>query len=159
MLRWLNIKIGSMSDVKSPNDFNSIMLTRTHERNCCLTYDYVTDDVAAVMLGETDLDLISSMSSMLISRPADSSFSHQDALQRCIEHAKLWIEKSEQPVSHNSNVTYAALRENLVKIIGSDYMKITPKMKATAEVAAEAARNYTYQVPMGDSATQHEQKL
>ncbi|XP_071736476.1 uncharacterized protein [Rutidosis leptorrhynchoides] len=152
------IYFGSMFDVKSPSDFNSIMLTRTHERNCCLTYDYVTDDAAAVMLGETDLDLISLMSSMLISRPADSSFSHRDALQKCVEHAKLWIEKSDQPISPNSNVTYAALREKLVKIIGSDYLKITPEMKAPAEVAAEAAGTYTYQLPVGDSANQPEQK-
>ncbi|KAI7994344.1 hypothetical protein LOK49_LG11G01258 [Camellia lanceoleosa] len=50
---------GSMFDVKSQNDFTSTMLTRTHERGCCLTYDYVTDDDAADLLGERDLDLIS----------------------------------------------------------------------------------------------------
>ncbi|XP_071709414.1 uncharacterized protein [Rutidosis leptorrhynchoides] len=149
---------GSMFDVKSQNDFNSIMLTRTHERNCCLTYDYVTDDDAAVMLGETDLDLISSMSSLLISRPADSSLSHQNALRRCIEHAKLWIEKAELPISSNSNVTYAALREKLAKIMGSDYLKITPEMKATADVAAEAAGNYAFHALMENTVAQHEQK-
>lgn len=99
------IYFGSMFEVKSQNDFNSIMLTRSHERNCCLTYDYVTDDDAAVMLGERDLDLISMMGSLLISRPVDSSLSHQDALQRCVEHAKLWLSKSEQHIDSNSNVT------------------------------------------------------
>ncbi|KAL5564450.1 hypothetical protein UlMin_027614 [Ulmus minor] len=29
------------------NDFTSMMLTRTHERGCCLTYDFVTDDASA----------------------------------------------------------------------------------------------------------------
>ncbi|KAJ9563746.1 hypothetical protein OSB04_008906 [Centaurea solstitialis] len=153
------IYFGSMFDVKSQSDFNSIMLTRTHERNCCLTYDYVTDDEAAVMLGEGDLDLISSMGALMISRPVDSSLSHQNALQRCIEHAKLWLAKSEQPIDSSSVVTYAALREKLAKIIGSDYFKITPEMKATADVAAEAAGNYTFQVPVQvESVAHHEQK-
>ncbi|XP_020209014.1 uncharacterized protein LOC109793950 [Cajanus cajan] len=44
---------GSLFDVKS--DFTSMMLTRTHERGCCLTYDYVIDD-ATDLLGEKDLD-------------------------------------------------------------------------------------------------------
>lgn len=154
------IYFGSMFEVKSQSDFSSIMLTRTHERNCCLTYDYVTDDSAAVMLGETDLDLISKMSSLLISRPMDSSFSHSNALQRCIEHAKLWLAKSQQPIDSNSDVTYAALREKLSKIIGSDFFRITPEMKATADVAAEAAGNYAFQDPVQveSSVTQHEQK-
>ncbi|KAI3733595.1 hypothetical protein L6452_13039 [Arctium lappa] len=154
------IYFGSMFDVKSQSDFNSIMLTRTHERNCCLTYDYVTDDDAAVVLGERDLDLISMMGSLLISRPVDSSLSHQNALQRCIEHAKLWLSKSEQQIDSNSNVTYAALREKLTKIMGSEFFKITPEMKATADVAAEAAGNYSFQVPVQveGSVSQYEQK-
>ncbi|KAJ0868285.1 hypothetical protein HanRHA438_Chr12g0572911 [Helianthus annuus] len=142
------------------SEFNSVMLTRTHERNCCLTYDYVTDDDNAVMLGESDLDLISVMSSLLISRPVDSSLSHANAVQRCIEHAKLWIEKSEQAIDLNSSVTYAALREKLDKIVGSDFYKITPEMKAPAVVAAEAAGNYAFHVPVPveSTVTAHEQK-
>ncbi|KAF7809190.1 glycine-rich protein [Senna tora] len=80
------------------------MLTRTHERGCCLTYDYVTDD-ATDLLGEKDLDLISSLGSLLISRPADSSLSHKNALQRCTEHAKLWLAKADQPIESNADVT------------------------------------------------------
>ncbi|KAJ9554248.1 hypothetical protein OSB04_018293 [Centaurea solstitialis] len=154
------IYFANMFDVKSQSDFNSVMLTRTHERNCCLTYDYVTDDDAAVMLGERDLDLISSMGSLLISRPVDSSLSHQNALRRCIEHAKLWLSKSEQTIDSNSDVTYAALREKLTKIMGSDFFKISPEMKATADVAAEAAGNYSFQVPVQveGSVSQYEQK-
>ena len=54
----------------------------------------------------------------------------------------------------------AALREKLAKIIGSDYFKITPEMKATADVAAEAAGNYTFQVPVQvESVAHHEQKV
>ncbi|KAI7732412.1 hypothetical protein M8C21_028319 [Ambrosia artemisiifolia] len=153
------IYFGSMFEVKSQSEFNAIMLTKTHERNCCLTYDYVTDDDAAVLLGETDLDLISKMSSLLVSRPVDSSFSHQNALQKCVEHAKLWVAKSDQPIDSNSEVTYASLREKLKKIIGSDYLKITPEMKATSDVAAEAAGNYGFQVPVQVESTDapHEQ--
>ena len=66
------------------------MLTRTQERGCCLTYDYVTDD-ATDLLGEKDLDSISALRGLLVSRPADLSFSHKNALHRCVEHAKLWL--------------------------------------------------------------------
>ncbi|KAL4580727.1 hypothetical protein LXL04_016929 [Taraxacum kok-saghyz] len=58
------IYVGSMFDVKSESDFRSIMLTRTHEKNCYLMYD---------MLGKKDLDLISMMGSLLISRPKNSN--------------------------------------------------------------------------------------
>lgn len=95
---------GSLFDVKSQNDFTSTMLTRTHERGCCLTYDYVTDD-ATDLLGERDLDLISILGGLLISRPADSSLSHKNALQRCIEHAKLWLAKADEPIEPNADVT------------------------------------------------------
>lgn len=99
---------GSLFEVKSQNDFTSTMLTRTHERGCCLTYDYVTDD-ATDLLGEKDLDSISDLRGLLISRPADSSFSHKNALQRCIEHAKLWLSKAEQPIEPNAGVTCMVL--------------------------------------------------
>lgn len=97
---------GSLFDVKS--DFASTMLTRTHERGCCLTYDYVTDD-ATDLLGEKDLDSISALRGLLVSRPADSSFSHKNALQRCVEHAKLWLAKSEHPIGPDADVTCMVL--------------------------------------------------
>ncbi|KAK7307147.1 hypothetical protein VNO77_39961 [Canavalia gladiata] len=138
---------GSLFDVKS--DFASTMLTRTHERGCCLTYDYVPDD-ATDLLGEKDLDSISALRGLLISRPADSSFSHKNALQRCAEHAKLWLAKSEQPIEPNADVTYAGLREKLNKIMSSEYFTTTPEMKAPVEVAAAAAGgNYVpFHVPV-----------
>lgn len=95
---------GSLFDVKSQSDFTSTMLTRTHERGCCLTYDYVTDD-ATDLLAERDLDLISTMSGLLISRPVDSNLPHKNALERCIEHAKLWLTKADQPIEPNTDVT------------------------------------------------------
>ncbi|PKI41288.1 hypothetical protein CRG98_038309 [Punica granatum] len=141
---------GSMFAVSSQSDYTSTMLRRTHERGCCLTYDYVTDDDSADLLGEKDLDLISMLSGLLISRPADSSFSHQNALQQCIEHAKLWLANSDQPIDPNSPVTYAALRERLNRIMASDYFTAMPEMKAPVEVAAAAsAGNYApVQVPV-----------
>ncbi|KAL0005027.1 hypothetical protein SO802_012588 [Lithocarpus litseifolius] len=48
---------GSLFDVKSQGDFTTTMLTRTHVRGCCLSYDYVTDD-ATDLLGERDLEKI-----------------------------------------------------------------------------------------------------
>ncbi|CAL8994420.1 unnamed protein product [Prunus brigantina] len=129
---------GSLFDVKSPSDFTRIILTRTHERECCLTYDTITDDDTE-MLGARDLDLISTLGGLLISRPVDSSLSHKNALQRCIEHAKLWLAKSDQPIEPNASVTYASLRERLSKIMASVYFTTTPEMKAPVEVAAAAA--------------------
>lgn len=95
---------GSLFDVKSQNEFTSIMLTRTHERGCCLTYDYVTDD-ATDLLGDQDLDSISQLRSLMVSRPVDSSLSHKNALERCVEHAKLWLANSEQPIESNCNIS------------------------------------------------------
>lgn len=141
---------GSLFDVKSQSDFTATMLARTHERGCCLTYDYVTDD-ATDLLGERDLDLISALGGLLISRPVDSSLSHKNALQRCIEHAKHWLANSDLPIEPNSDVSYAGLRERLHKIMASDYFTTTPEMKAPVEVAAAAAAgNYAsfQQMPM-----------
>ena len=96
---------GSLFDVKPQNDFTATMLTRTHERGCCLTYDYVTDD-ATDLLGERDLDMISMLGGgLLISRPVSSSLSHKNALQRCTEHAKLWLANSDQPIDSSFNVS------------------------------------------------------
>ena len=95
---------GSLFDVKPQNDFTATMLTRTHERGCCLTYDYVTDD-ATDLLGERDLDMISMLGGLLISRPGNTSLSHKNALQRCMEHAKLWLANSDQPIDSTTNVS------------------------------------------------------
>ncbi|KAJ7953737.1 Glycine-rich protein [Quillaja saponaria] len=140
---------GSLFDVRPQSDFTSTMLTRTHERGCCLTYDYVTDD-ATDLLGESDLDVISKLGGLLLSRPADSSLSHKNALQRCVEHAEKWLAKSDQPIEPNANVTYASLRERLNKIMSSEYFTTAPEMKAPVEVAAvTGAGNYaSFQVPV-----------
>ncbi|XP_010551493.1 PREDICTED: uncharacterized protein LOC104822090 isoform X2 [Tarenaya hassleriana] len=135
---------GSLFDVKSQSEFASTMLTRTHERGCCLTYDYVTDD-ATDLLGERDLDLISRLGSLMISRPVDSSLSHKNALERCIEHAKLWLVNSDQPIEQNANVSYAGLREKLRKIMAFDYLSTVPEMKAPVEVAAAAGHYVSFQ--------------
>lgn len=99
------IYFGSMFDVKTQNEYTSMMLTRTHERECCLTYDTVTDDDSADLLGERDLDLISMAGGLVITRPVDSGLSHKNALQRCIEHAKLWISKSDQSIGSDGSIT------------------------------------------------------
>lgn len=100
---------GSMFDVKSlQSDFTPTMLTRTMERACCLSYDCMPDDESTDvmdLLGERDLDLISMLSGLLVSRPVNSPLSHKHALQKCIEHAKLWLSKSEQPIEPNSDAT------------------------------------------------------
>ncbi|KAJ6323759.1 hypothetical protein OIU76_011114 [Salix suchowensis] len=155
---------GSLFDVKPQNDFTATMLTRTHERGCCLTYDYVTDD-ATDLLGERDLDMISMLGGLLISRPGNTSLSHKNALQRCMEHAKLWLANSDQPIDSTTNVSYAELRERLNKIMASDYFTTTPEMKAPVEVAAAAGNYVPFQVPFSvpvqvdDSVAQYQPKF
>ncbi|OVA12018.1 hypothetical protein BVC80_1483g6 [Macleaya cordata] len=138
---------GSLFDVKPQSDFTSTMLTRTHERGCCLTYDYVTDD-ATDLLVEKDLDLISSLGGLVISRPVHSGVSHKNALRSCLQHAKLWLANSDQPIEPGTSVTYAGLRERLNKILASDYFTTTPEMKAPVEVAAAAGKYAPCQVPV-----------
>ncbi|XP_055818702.1 uncharacterized protein LOC129887572 [Solanum dulcamara] len=138
---------GSMFDVKSlQSDFTPTMLTRTMERACCLSYDCMPDDESTDvmdLLGERDLDLISMLSGLLVSRPVNSPLSHKHALQKCIERAKLWLSKSEQPIELNSDVTYAELRSKLDKIIGSLYFITDP-----VKVEATAGKYGSYSVPV-----------
>ena len=95
---------GSLFEVKSQSELASIMMTRTHERGCCLVYDTVTDE-STDLLCDKDLDLISRLWGMMVSRPADSSLSHKNALERCVEHAKLWLANSDQPIASNCDVS------------------------------------------------------
>ncbi|CAN1852541.1 hypothetical protein LINPERHAP1_LOCUS40688 [Linum perenne] len=136
---------GALFDVRSQNDFTATMLSRTHERGCCLTYDTVTDE-ATDLLSEKDLDLISSLSGLVVSRPVNTSLSHKHALQRCVEHAKLWLDNSDKALDNNANVSYAGLREKLNKIMASDYFTTTPEIKASVDVAAAAAVQVPVQV-------------
>ncbi|KAL3644549.1 hypothetical protein CASFOL_009729 [Castilleja foliolosa] len=134
---------GSVFDVKTIMRAHDNMLTRTHERNCCLSYDYVPDDEAAWdPLKELDLDLIAMLGGVLTSRPVNSSLSHKDALEQCAEHAKLWLANADKPIEPDSDITYASLKEKLNKIMASDYFTTTPEIKAAVEVAA-AGGNYT----------------
>ncbi|KAJ4850818.1 hypothetical protein Tsubulata_044987 [Turnera subulata] len=94
---------GSLFDVKPQVDFTATMLSRAHERGCCLTYDTVTDE-ATDLLRDRDLDLISMLGGLLVSRPPHSSLSHKNALQKCIEHAKLWLSNSDSPIDPNAGM-------------------------------------------------------
>ncbi|CAN6441000.1 unnamed protein product [Victoria cruziana] len=145
---------GTLFDVRLQTDFTPIMLTKAHERSSCLIYDYVTED-ATDLLAERDLDLLSLMGSLIISRPSDSTVSHRNALQECLRHAKLWLLNSDQTIHPNAGVSYARLRERLNKILSSDYFTMTPQMtklsqqtaaEAAAAVAAAAAGNYNPQI-------------
>ncbi|KAI0503783.1 hypothetical protein KFK09_014726 [Dendrobium nobile] len=142
---------GCLFDVKPQSDFASTMLTRTHERGCCLTYDYVTDD-ATELLGEKDLDMISALAGLVTSRPLYSGISHRSALQGCLQHAKLWLQGAHQPIVVGSSVTYDSLRVKLNKILDSDYYTTTPEMKAPVEVAAAVGKyNAACQVQVSEA--------
>ncbi|XP_008796647.2 uncharacterized protein LOC103712049 [Phoenix dactylifera] len=142
---------GCLFDIRPQGEFTSMMLTRTHERDCCLTYDYVTDD-ATDLLGERDLDAISALGSLVTSRPAYSGVSHKNALLGCVQHAKLWLQKSDQPIHSGESETYAGLREKLNKIMASDYFTTTPEMKAPVDVAAAVGKfSATSQVQISET--------
>ncbi|GFP80046.1 hypothetical protein PHJA_000148000 [Phtheirospermum japonicum] len=155
---------GSVFDVRTLMRAHDNMLTRTHERNCCLSYDYVPDDEAAWdPLKELDLDLIAMLGCVLTSRPVNSSLSHKNALKQCVEHAKLWLANADQRIEPDSDITYAGLKEKLNKIMASDYFTTTPEIKAAVEVAA-AGGNYTsfqvpVQVPVEGSSVEYHQEV
>ncbi|XP_019164785.1 PREDICTED: uncharacterized protein LOC109160964 [Ipomoea nil] len=131
---------GSMFDVATLQNHTQVMYSKALERGSCLSYDCMKDDDSADLLEEKDLDLISMLSGLLISRPVTSSLPHKHALERCIDHAKLWLENSDQPIEPNSDITYAGLRSKLNKILASQYLSAAPVM------------NYgTYQVPVQES--------
>ena len=99
------VYFGSLFDVKLQQDFATTMVARTHERNCCITYDYVTDD-AADLLVEADLDAVSTLASLAASRPAAAvGVSHRDALQACAHHARLWLRRADEPIHPDSTIT------------------------------------------------------
>jgi hypothetical protein len=99
------IYFGSLFDVKQNSEFVATMVARTHERSCCITYDYVTDD-AADLLAETDLDKVSALAALAASRPAAAAgVSHRDALQACAHHARLWLRRAEEPIYPDSDIT------------------------------------------------------
>jgi hypothetical protein len=98
------VYFSSLFDVRSQADFTAMMLTRSHERGCCLTYDYVTDDVVD-LLSEKDLNLISVLGSLVSSRPVNEIISHKSALEACIGHAKRWISCSDEPINPEAPAT------------------------------------------------------
>ncbi|OEL27457.1 hypothetical protein BAE44_0011523 [Dichanthelium oligosanthes] len=112
------------------------MVARAHERNCCITYDYVTDDVAD-MLAETDLDAVSALAALAASRPAAAAgVSHRDALQACAHHARLWLRRADEPIHPDSTITYAGVRAKLDKIMSLDYYTAQTEIRATEHLAA-----------------------
>ncbi|KAK3149696.1 hypothetical protein QOZ80_3AG0221050 [Eleusine coracana subsp. coracana] len=140
------IYFGSLFDVKPQSEFVATMVARTHERSCCITYDYVTDD-AADLLAETDLDAVSALAALAASRPAAAAgVSHRDALQACAHHARLWLRRAEERIHPDSGVTYAGVRAKLDRIMASDYYTA----QATMDVAA-AVGSYAGGVPAQES--------
>ncbi|KAI3708922.1 hypothetical protein L2E82_38499 [Cichorium intybus] len=142
------IYFGSLFDMKSESELESMMRTRKNKRDCCLAYDRVADDDAADFLEERDLDLISMMSSLLISGSLAPTTTHQQALQRCIDHAKLWLSKSEQRIDSNSNVTYADVREKLTKVMASDYFKEAPDEQKDQQEAENSIEIPVHEEPI-----------
>ncbi|XP_078429866.1 glycine-rich protein [Wolffia australiana] len=130
---------GCLFDVKSQSEFASMVFTRTHERESCLTYDYVTDDSTGFLL-EKDLDLVSNLAGLVISRPVNSGDSHRNALRGCFQRAKLWLSNADQPILPDSSITYADLRERLNRILSSEYFTKAPELKAPADVAVAVGK-------------------
>ncbi|TVU45641.1 hypothetical protein EJB05_05132, partial [Eragrostis curvula] len=133
------IYFGSLFDVKQQSEFVATMVARSHERNCCITYDYVTDD-AADLLAETDLDAVSALAALAASRPAAAAgVSHLDALQACAHHARLWLSRAEEPIHPDSGITYAGVRAKLDRIMASDYFTAQATLDVVAAVGSYGA--------------------
>ncbi|KAH7430606.1 hypothetical protein KP509_08G005500 [Ceratopteris richardii] len=133
-------------DVRSHGEASSSVLwTKAHERSSCLSYDCVTEDEASPLL-ESDLDELSYFGSLFISRPPNATYSHKDALQHCVEHAKRWLQNSDSPIRDDFLLTYSHLRERLNRILSSEYFTMIPELQTvtqqTAAVAASATAQY-----------------
>lgn len=83
---------------------SSVLWTKAHERSSCLSYDCVTEDETSPLL-ESDLDDLSLFGSLLTSRPPNATFSHRDALEHCIKHAKLWQQNSDGHIRDDLDLT------------------------------------------------------
>ncbi|KAL5211111.1 hypothetical protein ABZP36_006734 [Zizania latifolia] len=130
------VYFGTLFDVKPQSEYVATMVARTHERSCCITYDYVTDD-AADLLAESDLDKVSALAALAASRPAAAvGVSHRDALQTCIHHVRLWLRRADEPIHPGSSITYAGVRAKLDRIMASDYYTAQPEMGATVDLSA-----------------------
>lgn len=122
------IYFGTLFDLKPQTEFVATMVARAQERDCCITYDYVTED-AADLLHQSDLDKVSALAALAASRPAAAvGVSHRDALQSCAQHARLWLRRADEPIHPESSITYAAVRAKLDKIMASDYYTAQPEM-------------------------------
>ncbi|KAI5078204.1 hypothetical protein GOP47_0005875 [Adiantum capillus-veneris] len=132
-------------DVRSHGEVSSSVLwTKAHERSSCLSYDCVTEDETSPLL-ETDLDDLSYFGSLLSSRPPNATLSHRDALQRCVEHAKLWLQNSEAPIREDLGLTYSRLRERLNRILSSEYFTMIPELQTVTQQTAVAAASASAQ--------------
>ncbi|KAL3676936.1 hypothetical protein R1sor_026884 [Riccia sorocarpa] len=136
-------------DVRSQGETPSFVWTKHHERSSCLSYDFVTDD-ATTPLVEGDLDSLSVFGSFLTTRSPNVTISHKEALEKCVEHARAYMEGSDAPVGE-LGVSYSRLRERLNRILSSEYFTKTPEMQTvsqqTAAAAATAAQQYVTKAP------------
>eukprot|EP00250_Pteridium_aquilinum_P008816 c18232_g1_i1 orf=318-2000(+) len=146
-------------DVRSHGEASSSVLwTKAHERSSCLSYDCVTEDETSPLL-ETDLDDLSLFGSLLTSRPPNATLSHRDALQHCLEHAKLWLQNSDALIREGLDLTYVRLRERLNRILSSEYFTMIPELQtvtqqmATAEYASQLLIHKPDGAPGSDDAT------
>lgn len=132
-------------DVRSHGETSSSVLwTKAHERSSCLSYDCVTEDETSPLL-ESDLDDLSLFGSLLTSRPPNATLSHRDALQHCIEHAKLWQQNFDGLIREDLDLTYSRLRERLNRILSSEYFTMIPELQTVTQQTAVAAASATAQ--------------
>jgi hypothetical protein len=99
------VYFGSLFDVKQQSEYIATMVAREHERNSCISYDYVGDDTVDLLV-ENDLNGVSALANLAAARPASAvGVSHRDALQACANHARLWLARADEPISPDSSLT------------------------------------------------------
>ncbi|MCO5614206.1 hypothetical protein L7F22_068486 [Adiantum nelumboides] len=134
-------------DVPPPDASPSLVWTKVHERSSCVSYDRVTEEDASSPLEESDLNDLSLLGSLVMSRPSNATLSHRDALQQCTRHALLWLGNSDAPIKEGFRVTYSHLRERLSRILSSEYYTMIPELQTIGQQTVAGGASGSGQYP------------
>ncbi|KAL2335539.1 hypothetical protein Fmac_016752 [Flemingia macrophylla] len=113
--RWVRLMVGSSTPFSRTSSnlgssLRSIGLATTsrclHHAHRSVAVNCPATSSMVDLLSENDLCSISTLRGLLVFCPIDSSFSHKNALQCCVEHAKIWLTKYDQPIGPNVDVAY-----------------------------------------------------
>eukprot|EP01023_Acetabularia_acetabulum_P061239 TRINITY_DN7394_c0_g1_i2.p1 TRINITY_DN7394_c0_g1~~TRINITY_DN7394_c0_g1_i2.p1 ORF type:complete len:459 (+),score=94.38 TRINITY_DN7394_c0_g1_i2:45-1421(+) len=107
------------------------------ERQSCISYDGILspDQAQGEALQAKDLDAMVVLSNLLMSRKVGEVQSHQNAINECKDLAMAWINDSELFIPEVSTQV-SKVKQQLGRILASEYCSILPKVAGAEEVAA-----------------------